>query len=186
MDPCTGLVTDLNGPYNPDKFWMCPWTLFVENGQATAGPIPDVLLHEGDSVTVEIRQQSVADWAISMVDNASGQSWSIGDQYYAGPGSSAEWIVEDPGVPGQGCGVVVKGAYGQCPMPPYSPPVAFGSLGLTGGVAAWYEIGLVQNNVEVSMPSALSTNGSTVTGFSVSAHEPTSEQLRRRLAGSLA
>ena len=169
MDPCEGASTNANGPYNADEFWICPWTTFIEDGQLTEGPIPGIALNAGDSITVEIWQQSGTDWAISMTDNTTGQSWSIGEQYYAGPGSTAEWIVEAPGQVGQGCGVVVAGAGGQCPLAPYSPPVSFSALGITpGAVNSWYEIGLVQGGVQVSTPSALSVSGSAVTGFDVS------------------
>jgi hypothetical protein len=168
MDPCDGASTNANGPYNPDEFWVCPWTTFIENGQLTEGPIPAIALNEGDSITVDISQQSGTDWAISMTDNTTGQSWSLGDQYYAGPGSSAEWIVEAPGVVGQGCGVVVAGAGGQCPLAPYSPPVSFSNVGITPGtVNSWYQIGLVQDGVQEATPSSLSLSGSTVTGFNV-------------------
>ncbi len=169
MLPCEGSTTEPNGAYNPDEFWMCPWTTFIENGQLTEGPVPDISLSEGDSVTVEIYQQNGTAWAISMDDITNGQNWSVGDQYYAGPGSSAEWIVEAPGVVGQGCGVVVSGEDGQCPLAPYSPPVAFSNLLLApAAVTTWYEITMVQDGAQVSTPSLLSTSGTRVLGFSVS------------------
>ncbi len=169
MLPCRGTVTNPNGAYNPNAFWVCAWTMFIENGVATEGPNPGISVGPGDSVTVEIWQQSGTNWAISMTDNTNGQSWSNGDQYYAGPGASAEWVVENPGTPGQGCGVVVNGWTGQCPMAPYSPNVAFSNLRLAPNTGAtWYEIGLAQDNGEVSTPSPLKTNSSGVTGFTVS------------------
>jgi hypothetical protein len=169
MVPCDGTITNPNGTYNPDAFWVCPWTMFIENGVATEGPSPQISPAQGDSVTVEIWQQSGTNWGISMTDNQNGQSWSIGDQYYAGPGSSAEWIVENPGTPGQGCGVVVNGWTGQCPLAPYSPPIAFSNLRLPPSAATtWYEIWLAQSSGEVSTPSPLSTSGPSVAGFTVS------------------
>ncbi len=126
-------------------------------------------MSEGDSVTVEIWQQSGTAWAISMDDTTNGQSWSAGSQYYAGPGSSAEWIVESPGILGQGCGVVVNGEDGQCPIAPYSPPVSFSNLLLAPAVVStWYQITLAQGGAQVSTPSELSSSGSDVIGFSVS------------------
>jgi hypothetical protein len=169
MVPCQGTVTNPNGGYNPNRFWVCAWTMFIENGTATQGPLPAITVDPGDSLTVEIRQQSGTDWAISMTDSTNGQSWAVGYQYYAGPGASAEWIVENPGTPGQGCGVVVDGWTGQCPMAAYSPSVAFSNLrSAPGKGATWYEIGLAQNNGEVSTPSVLRTKGPAVTGFTVS------------------
>jgi hypothetical protein len=97
MLPCRGGRTVLQGPaYNPNKFYICPWTFFIEDGQQAWGPVPDVHVRAGDSVTVEIWQQSGTNWAISMVDNTSRQRWAVGHQYYDGPGASAEWIVEAP------------------------------------------------------------------------------------------
>jgi hypothetical protein len=89
---------------------------------------------------------------------------------YTGPGTSAEWVVEDPGVVGQGCGVVVSGALGQCPMPAYEPPVSFTGLGATpAGPGDWDELGLVNGGSVVSGPSPLAVGpNNTVTGFTVS------------------
>jgi hypothetical protein len=170
MDPCQGAATNPSGPYNPNEFYICPWTFFIENGQASEGPLPQVTVDAGDSLTVEIWQQSGTSWAVSLTDNTSGQSWSVGNQYYAGPAASAEWIVEDPGDPSTPCGQTGPSGSGQCPpIASYSPPVSFSKPGLTpGSVSTWYEISLVQGGVQVSTPSALSENGSTVAGFSVS------------------
>jgi Peptidase A4 family len=169
MEPCDGVATNPNGPYNPDKFYICPWTFFIENGQGLQGPLPRLTVKEGDSVSVEIRQKGGTEWAISMTDTTTGQTWSSGDQYYPGPGYSAEWIVEDPGKAGQPCGSSGGNFAGQCPLPAYSPAVSFNGLGLTPGiVSSWYEYGLVQGGSEVATPSSLRTNGPTVTGFVVS------------------
>jgi hypothetical protein len=169
MLPCSGSTTYSNGSYSPDRFYICPWTFFIKNGQYSQGPVPDISVTQDDSVTVEIWQQTGTNWAISMVDNTNGQRWSIGNQYYAGPGSSAEWIVEDPGIVGQECGTLVDNYSGQCPMPGYMTPVAFSNMLLAPTTAtAWYQISLVQSSVQVATPSALNTNGSVAAGFSVS------------------
>ena len=160
MVPCSGTGQDLSGPYNPDEFYICPWSFFIENGQGSEGPVPQLTISPGDSVTVEIWQQSGTDWAVAMTDTTTGQSWSVGDQYYAGPGFSAEWIVEDPGVPGEGCDVSGPNGLGQCPMAPYSPPVTFSDLGLTPtAVTTWYELTLLQSGIDVSTSSAFSSGG---------------------------
>ncbi len=169
MLPCTGSTTYSNGSYSPNRFYICPWTFFIKDGQDSQGPDPDISVAQGDSVTVEIWQQTGTNWAISMVDNTNGRRWSIGNQYYAGPGSSAEWIVEDPGIVGQACGTLVDSYNGQCPMPGYMTPVAFSNMLLAPStVTAWYEISLVQSSVQVATPSALNTSGSVAAGFSVS------------------
>ena len=92
MVPCNGIAPDLSGPYNPDEFYIYPWTFFIENGQGSEGPVPQLTISPGDSVTVEIWQQSGTDWAVAMTDTTTGQSWSVGDQYYAGPGSSTDRV----------------------------------------------------------------------------------------------
>jgi hypothetical protein len=169
MVPCEGDSDNPNNPaYNPDEFYICPWTIFIENGQATEGPIPNLTVNGGDSVTVTIWQQSGTDWAISLTDVTTGETWSIGSQYYAGPGSSAEWVVEAPGIVGSPCGSIVNREYGQCPIAPYSPDVTFSDLGLTGSLGTWYALTLVQGGAQMSTPSALSVSGTTVTGFTVS------------------
>jgi hypothetical protein len=118
---------------------------------------------------VEIWQQGGDNWAISLTDATSRQSWSIGDQFYAGPGSSAEWIVEDPGTVGQGCGIAVDGQNGQCPLPDFTTPVEFSNMLLAPSAAAtWYQIGLSQNSVQVATPTAITAAGAAVKGFSVS------------------
>jgi hypothetical protein len=104
-----------------------------------------------------------------MVDNTNGKRWSIGNQYYPGPGSSAEWIVEDPGIVGQACGTLVHTYNGQCPMPGYVTPVEFSNMLLAPStVTTWYQISLVQSSEQVATPSALNTSGSVASGFSVS------------------
>jgi hypothetical protein len=118
---------------------------------------------------VEIWQQSGTNWAISLTDTTARQSWSIGDQFYAGPGSAAEWIVEHPGTAGQGCGTAVDDQNGQCPLPDFTTPVEFGNMLLAPStIATWYQIGLSQNSVQVATPTALTTAGAGVAGFSVS------------------
>ena len=128
MLPCDGTSTYPKGAYSPDQFYICPWTFFIEDGHVHQGTVPDITLAEGDSVTVEIWQQSGTNWAISLTDTTARQSWSIGDQFYAGPGSSAEWIVEDPGTLGQGCETAVDDQNGQCPLPDFTTPVEFSNM----------------------------------------------------------
>lgn len=169
MEECQGASTNPATVYNPDVFYICPWTFVIENGRDIEGPLPQLTVSAGDSVSVGIKQVSGPEWSISMRDVTNGQTWSTDIPGYTGPGSSAEWVVEDAGVVGQGCGVIVNGSAGQCSLAPYDPPVTFSNLDL-GPTAAgtWYDVGLLQNGAEVSTPSALTTNGSGPTGFTVS------------------
>jgi hypothetical protein len=185
MVPCQGSSTPVSteSDYNPNAFYICPWTFFIENGSAGQGPIPQLQVNSGDSITVEIWLQSGTNWAISMDDSTSRQSWSIGAQYYGGPGSTAEWIVEDPGNVGQGCGIAVGQELGQCPMPVYNPPVAFSNVKVAPPtVGTWDEFSLVQNGDQLSTPSAQDSNADfTVTYTGLSAQDRKVALLRRAL-----
>ena len=154
MLPCQGTTVDQTAPYNPNEFYICPWTFLIANGQAAQGPIPQLTIAPGDSVTVTIGQVSTSAcpsatecWGIRVQDNTTGQ-FSVTDQPYSGPGSSAEWIVEAP---------LVNGA--PAPLGDYSPEVTFSALGASGPAATLDEVIMVQNGVQVSTPSALDSTG---------------------------
>ncbi len=147
MVPCSGTGTYPNGSYSPDSFYICPWTFFIANGAGSEGPIPDVTVNEGDSVTVEIWQQSGESWAISMTDNTSGAIWSQGSFDYAGPGESAEWIVEAP----------TDAATGNFEtLAPYDEPVTFSAMGVTGS-GTITAITMDQDGLYVSTPGLTTT-----------------------------
>jgi hypothetical protein len=97
----------------------------------------------GDEVTVTIWQLSGTTWAINLTDDTDNQSFTTPPEPYSGPGSSAEWIVEATTECRARCRTVA--------LAPYSPPVVFSGLGMTGP------------HPQVSTPSALSTAGFTVT-----------------------
>lgn len=169
MVPCHGTTIFPDFGYDPGKFHICPWTLFIENGQASYGPVPQLTVKTGDSLTVEIWQQSGTDWAIYMKDDTSGQSWSAGHQYYGGPGGSAEWVVEDPGTPGQACGELKNGFLGQCQIASYKPDIKFRDLRITPrAVHTWDKIRLEHDGLRVSAPTPLRQNRYKVKGFDVS------------------
>ena len=59
--------------------------------------------------------------------------------------------------------------HGQCPLPDFTTPVEFSNMLLAPSApATWYQIGLSQNSAQVATPTALTTTGAAVTGFSVS------------------
>jgi hypothetical protein len=169
MVPCKGVAFDPKSRnYNPQKFHICPWTLFGKHGRYSQGPLPQLTVDVGDLVTVEISQQAPTVWAITMTDNTTRQHWAVQYQYYNGPLVSAEWIVESPGVIGQSCDTGAHGMWGHCPMPAYSPAIVFDGLRLTGTIQTWDEMTVVEDLLYTSTPSPLRLSGSFVSGFSVS------------------
>jgi hypothetical protein len=160
---------------------MPPDTAIIEWDKGPLAGQP-ATVNIGDQVTVTIGQ--VADsacspatecWQIEVVDDTTGGVY-VTDQPYAGPGSSAEWIVENPDqVSNPNCPAY---AYSNetldlCPMPDYSPPVAFSGLSATPDSASgWTDFemtvpGCTGSGCQVvSEPSALSADPSL--GFDVS------------------
>lgn len=143
MVPCQGTVIDPTGPYNPDEFYICPWTFLIMNGQMQQGPLPTLIVNAGDSVTVTIWQVSGTDWAIKMADQTTGGTWET-TVSYSGPQASAEWIVEAPGT---------------STLAEYSPDVTFTQLGMTGPETVLEDNIMVQGGTQVSTPSILDTTG---------------------------
>lgn len=123
----------------------------------------------GDQITVTIGQ--VGDsactslpsgdtcWGIEVEDDTTGDTF-VTDQPYGGPGSSAEWIVEDPGQPdNSSCTVNPSPPPYECNMPDYTPAVQFTGLGATPSTYTnLYSETLVQNGSAVSTPSSLADN----------------------------
>jgi len=113
---------------------------------ASATPI-SMTVSPGDSITVTIGQISGTDWAITLTDNTTAQTFTT-DQTYTGPLTSAEWILEAPTV-----------STVQSTLGPYSPDVTFTGLGISGPQSNLTEIIMVQNGVQVSTPSPLDSTG---------------------------
>ena len=108
----------------------------------------------GDSVSVDIHETATPSlWQIQIKDNTSGASFST-QQFYDGPGASAEWIVEAP-----------TSNVGITTLSPYTP-VTFTdprySLVPSGGVNLETDVVMVQNGSEVSIPSQNANNSFTV------------------------
>ena len=116
---------------------------------AAATPIT-MTVSPGDSVTVTIRQVSGTLWAITLADDTTGQTFTT-EQTYTGPLESAEWIVEAPTDNGV-----------QSTLGGYSPDVTFSGLGMSGPEAALTMWIMVQNGVQVSTPTALTSSGFSV------------------------
>lgn len=166
---CNGGGVNEGVSANPGNvFYICPWTVTMQGGGYTEGPTPTLTISAGDTVTVSIWEAGLGSWVVDMKDNTTEAAWSTNVAYNS-PGSSAEWIVEDPGMIGQGCGVVVANFLGQCPLPAYSPPVTFTGLGVWPGrnwrpASSWERMLLTAQGGVVARPSHVSVVGA---GFSV-------------------
>ncbi|MGH9291914.1 MAG: hypothetical protein ACRDZ6_03930 [Acidimicrobiales bacterium] len=123
----------------------------------------------GDVVTVTIGPVSSGDcsslpsgdtcWGIEVQDTTTGEVF-ITDQPYGGPGSSAEWVVEDPSqASNPDCTTNPSPPPYECPTPAYTPAVKFTGLGITPSTYSnLYSYTLVQDGEAVSTPSALDDN----------------------------
>jgi len=136
----------------------------------------------GDQVTVTIGRVSdnacspaTECWQMEVADDTTGGVY-VTDQPYAGPGSSAEWIVENPGQgSNSNCPAYAypNETLNLCPMPDYSPPVAFSGLSaIPDAASSWTDFEMTEPSCTgsgcqvVSQPSALSADPSL--GFDVS------------------
>ncbi|MHB1549356.1 MAG: G1 family glutamic endopeptidase, partial [Acidimicrobiales bacterium] len=131
-------------PYNTSEFIIQPWWEILP---ASETDITTMTVAPGDQVTVTIAELSAGEWSITLKDDTSGASFTT-DQTYDGPATSAEWIVEAPTVNNT-----------QTVLAPYSPDVAFTSLGVGGTESSLDEIIMVQSNTTVSDPSAMTSVG---------------------------
>lgn len=151
----------------PGTYWAWPWWEVLPAPEQLPTDWQGASVSAGDKVTVTIGQVSGGTWAMELTDRTGGGSFTA-DASFGGSGASAEWIVEASSDAGDCNGV--------CPLAQYTnadggePGVTFSKLGLAGTDSAWYQIAMLQDGVQVSTPSAYSTNtaGTGVTGFSVS------------------
>ncbi|MDA8332919.1 MAG: putative Ig domain-containing protein [Candidatus Dormibacteraeota bacterium] len=162
------------GSCTPGEFYITPWwevitptNLAPETYIETWDNGSQAVVSPGDQVTVTINQVSLGAWDIILTDDTTGGTFDYAQYYgsdvsYAGPGASAEWIVEDSDQPSNpNCTWPGNGLY-LCPMPAYSPPVSFTGTGFnyTGAYGETDRIYMVdQSGNIVSQPSSLATNG---------------------------
>ena len=169
MVPCRGTQTYDQSVYSGGTFWVCPWTTVIEDGINTGGPVPDLTIHGGDNVRVVI-SLVYGNWEIGMMDDTTGQSW-VGSVAYSGPGSSAEWIVENPGYPNIPCHGSGSNGTGQCALAPYSPAVAFTYMDVAPipapGTKIWDEYLISNGNAPTLAPNPLTRDASGNETFSV-------------------
>jgi hypothetical protein len=159
-DPTTNQCT-------PGSFFVWPWWEVLPAPEQLPTGWQGASVSAGDKVTVTIGRATGGTWAMELTDHTGGGSF-IADASFDGSGATAEWIVEASSDAGNCNGV--------CPLAEYTndhdsePGLTFSKLGLVGTDSAWYQIVMVQDGLQVSTPSAYSTNaaGTGVTGFTVS------------------
>jgi hypothetical protein len=168
VTPTTGeqYCSPPNGP-------ICVYPWWNTSFNATAARPIVMTVSPGDSITVTIWQVSGDNWAITLDDNTTGQDFRT-VQTYAGPGATAEYIVDTPaGVPALAPPPAPSTATSTTSAKPvtswsiealgaYSPAVQFTNLHVVGIAKSTAAVLLIQNGVQVSTPSIYVTAGFTV------------------------
>jgi len=85
--------------YDPSVGLVRIWAWWEEL-PAPSVPIAGMVVAPGDRVTVQVFEISGSVWGINIIDTTTGQRFGTQQVVYAGPGASAEWIVEAPTVSG--------------------------------------------------------------------------------------
>ena len=164
-----------NGTYGVYPWWevITPTDMAPSVPISTwnSGPLAGspAVVHIGDTVTVKIDQVANSNctpagecWQLEIVDDTTSGAYSV-DRAYSGPGSTAEWVVENPDqVSNTNC--PNENGLSLCPMPDYTPSVSFSGLSATPDESSgWSEFSMVSTGCTgscpvVSQPSSLSTS----------------------------
>lgn len=164
-----------NGTYGVYPWWevITPTDMAPSVPISTwnSGPLAGspAVVHIGDTVTVKIDQVANSNctpagecWQLEIVDDTTSGAYSV-DRAYSGPGSTAEWVVENPDqVSNTNC--PNENGLSLCPMPDYTPSVSFSGLSATPDESSgWSEFSMVSTGCTgscpvVSQPSSLSTD----------------------------
>jgi hypothetical protein len=110
--------------------------------------IERVAVRPGDRISVAIDRFSRTLWQIALTNETTGAGF-VTLETYAGPGTSAEWIVEAPTAP--------NGTRER--LGPYRPEVTFSGLRAAGRRTVLTAMTLVQDGVPVAQPGAMSASG---------------------------
>ncbi|MGO9178625.1 MAG: G1 family glutamic endopeptidase [Candidatus Limnocylindrales bacterium] len=116
-------------------------------------PISTVSVKPGDAVTITIWQIGGTLWRITLTDDTSGAQPFTTVQTYSGPPTPADWIVEAP------TPLTTRTVE---PLGEYTPPVTFSDPRIAGQDTTAAVYVMQQDGVVVSVPSALTSAGSTV------------------------
>jgi hypothetical protein len=151
----------------PTNFNIYAWWDILPAG---ATEIPSMAANVGDRVTVSIRQSPSPDeWVINVTDDSNGQTFEA-EQWFSGPGLSAEWISESYS-DGLYC---AGGDYGttsnECTETGYTPAVSYSGLGYNHNADVMAVTAVtMEQYLPVSTPSVVSDIGSLMSnGFTTS------------------
>jgi hypothetical protein len=131
IDPATGRC-------RPGRPWSDAWWEVLPGASR---PVP-MTVHAGDLMYISVSALARTRWEIGIQDQTTGQAFRISVPY-AGPATSAEWVMEAPTV-----------FDSTVPLLPYDK-AAFAGLKAAGPVELVDEIWLVEGNDTVSVPESV-------------------------------
>jgi hypothetical protein len=155
--PGTGVIQagvyETPDPRSPDGYDVQPWG---ESFPAPLSTITGLAVKAGDKVTVAVWEAGPDQWKMQVADDTNGLAFTMPPEPYAGPGVSAEWVVERP----SNCNAL------SClplKLAAYSPSVSFSAMGMAGGrqTSLWRML-MMQGGQQVATPSAFSPEGFSV------------------------
>ena len=131
---------------------------WIEMLPRSSRPVP-LQVHAGDSVTVDISEQSADDWLIQFTNNTTGQTYETTQQYRSSH-SSAEWVEEAPSG-GRG-GVLPLDNFGSIPFT--NGAATRNAQTVTIATSGARAITMVGNNDQaLAVPSELGSDGASFT-----------------------
>jgi hypothetical protein len=105
----TGTEQDWSGGSAQYSAW---WEILTPSEENPATTIPSMTIHAGDAMCASITKGTGGNWTIALHDTSTGTHVST-VQAFAGPGESAEWILERPVVCDPTCALSTLADYGQ-------------------------------------------------------------------------
>ncbi len=142
---------------SPDGYDIEPWW---EVFPAPIEAIDGLGVRAGDKMTVAVWEAGSDLWKMQVADDTDGLAFTTPPEPYAGPGLSAEWVVERPT---NDCNALLTSCL-PVKLAAYTPSVSFSAMGMAGGhqTSLWRML-MLQGGQQVATPSAFSP-----AGFSVS------------------
>jgi len=148
-------VYETPDPSSPDGYDVQPWW---ESFPAPLSTITGLAVKAGDKVTVAVWEAGPDLWKMQVADDTNGLAFTTPPWPYAGPGVSAEWVVETP----SNC----PGLLSSCrpgKLAAYSPSVSLSAMGMAGGrQTSLLRMLMMQGGQQVATPSAFSPEGFSV------------------------
>jgi peptidase A4-like protein len=154
---------------------------WIEMLPRASRPVP-LAVHPGDSISVDIAEQSTDHWLIHFSNNTTGQTYDT-TQVYTSSHSSAEWVEEAPSAGGRGGGGIL-------PLDNFGTiQFSAGSAVKNGQTVTIADTGaraitmLGNNDQPLAVPSALGSDGASFSVARTDAPATAPGQGRRGLSG---